>query len=184
MERKGQRKWLISRPEVVGFPDVEIVGEDKVSICSLSLLSHRFCALSVCSLSLVFFYILYYLRAHGVLCWPSLFLIDWRGRIWVWVFVWWCRGVVWLCHFPLEKVYTFMKLLWATASNYKGWHLVSVISVSITGRGCRYFWRRVAFIIHFALIEILSVSSIAAMLVLWLNFTVYRGYFPNFCYCK
>ena len=61
---KRQSKLLISR--LVGFADAEIVGEDKVTICSFSLLSHRFfCALSVCCLSFILFI---YLRSHGVLC--------------------------------------------------------------------------------------------------------------------
>ena len=50
---KRQSKLLISR--LVGFADAEIVGEDKVTICSFSLLSHRFCALSVCCLSFILF---------------------------------------------------------------------------------------------------------------------------------
>jgi hypothetical protein len=47
MGRKRQSTLITSR--LVGFPNVEIVEEDKVRICSFSLLSHRFCALSVCS---------------------------------------------------------------------------------------------------------------------------------------
>ena len=53
---KRQSKLLISR--LVGFAVAGIVGEDKITICSFSLLSHRFfCALSVCCLSFVLFYL-------------------------------------------------------------------------------------------------------------------------------
>jgi hypothetical protein len=48
----------------------------------------------------------------------------------------------------------FDEIIVAAASNHKVLHLVSVISVSITGKGCRYFQRAV-FIICLAHIGIL-----------------------------
>lgn len=88
------------------------------------------------------------------------------------------QGVVWLCHFPLQKVYTFMKLLWAAASNHKVLHLVSVISVSITGRGCRYFC-------GFPYLFSAHWNSQCSLNCSCFGWTLqYRGYFPNSCYCK